>query len=84
MRKQTFRVVANITVSVSTLVEATSKEEAESLAFERSVQGLCSYCATPNASEEWSLGGELDGAVEDAAQIVEVYLDDSARNRRRR
>jgi hypothetical protein len=61
MVKRKYRVCADVTISVSTVVEAESKEQAIEMAQEREMQGLCHQCSTGNDREEWSLSGEIDG-----------------------
>ncbi len=56
-----YSVIANITISVSTDVEADSEEQARELALERGVQGLCHHCASADGERQWVAGGELDG-----------------------
>lgn len=58
-------VTAEVTISMHTIVEAESDEEARSIAEGRSNKHLCHQCAgDDNASEEWCTSGELDGSPE--------------------
>jgi hypothetical protein len=59
----TYRVNAQVTISVSTLVEADSSRAAIEIAESRSMPSLCFACGGTEDSEreEWSLGGDLDG-----------------------
>lgn len=56
---------ATVTVSIITVVEAASEEEAIEIGEDRPMQGLCHQCATGDTAIEWSLSGELDGMAED-------------------
>lgn len=58
---KTFRVSAEMTISLVTVVRAKSKEEALELVAARPVIGLCHQCAGGFQSEEWITSGELDG-----------------------
>ncbi len=61
-----YRVIAEVTISVITDVEATSPEAAERIAANRGeMQGLCHQCCEGQRGyrdEQWQLTGELDGA----------------------
>ena len=70
-----FSISANITITVFTEVDATSEKEARELALDRSVQTLCHQCSGGDASQEWSLTGDLDGEVDDE-HIVDVIVDE--------
>lgn len=60
MRKYT--VSAEVTISIWTIVEAASPEEAKEMAAERSMPSLCHQCAgSEGADEEWRTSGDLDG-----------------------
>lgn len=57
-----YQVNGTATISMHTVVEADSPEEAKEIAQERAVQGLCHGCANARgADEEWRTNGELDG-----------------------
>jgi hypothetical protein len=56
-----FTVTATVTISLSTEVEAKSAAEAERIAEERPLMGLCWACAQGTPDEEWVTAGELDG-----------------------
>lgn len=58
---KTFRVTAEVTISMSTLVEAVSAAAARKEALNRGMVSLCHQCATGNDREEWITSGELDG-----------------------
>lgn len=60
-RKKRYRVSAEMTISVSTVVEATSEAKALEAALDVPVQSLCHQCSN-GADDEWSTSGELDGA----------------------
>ena len=65
-----YRVIAEVTISMSVVVDAKSKAEAKRLASEAPMMSLCHSCAH-GASDEWTTSGELDGepritAVEEA------------------
>jgi hypothetical protein len=55
-------VTAQLTISISTDVEASSPREAKQLALERPIMSLCYQCARGEPGEEWVTSGELDGA----------------------
>ncbi len=50
-----------ITISVHTVVEATSPEAARLAVEDRGVMGLCHQCASGEPEREWVTSGELDG-----------------------
>lgn len=54
-----FRVDAEVTISISTLVEAGSKEQALKIALTRGMPTIYEDC--PDETEEWVTSGELDG-----------------------
>ena len=56
-----YRVAAEMTISVSTVVEAKTRAEAIKKAQERPVVRLCYQCARGAAETEWVTSGELDG-----------------------
>lgn len=58
---KTFRVTAEVTISISTVVEARSEEHAKELASERPMMSLCHQCASGADDVEWITSGELDG-----------------------
>jgi hypothetical protein len=59
---RSYRLIGTVTISVSTIVEAETEEEAVALAQERSVMGLCYHCADGHGiCKEWVTSGELDG-----------------------
>lgn len=62
-----YRVVAEITISVSVIVSAKSKAEARKLAAAAPLQSFCWQCSEGN-DDEWSISGELDGEP----KIIEV------------
>jgi len=58
-----YRVQGELTISVSTIVWATSAAAAKTLAEDKPVQGLCHQCSSGDEEEtEWVTSGELDGA----------------------
>jgi hypothetical protein len=56
-----YTVTADVTISVSTVVEAHSPAKAKQLAAERSLIDLCSQCSSGDPSSEWVTSGALDG-----------------------
>lgn len=71
-----YRVRALVTISVWTDVEANNEEEANELAEERPLQGLCHQCGSARFKEgerEWRTSGELDGTPKEL--IVDVAED---------
>lgn len=58
----TYQLKANITISLTTIVEADSKEDALDQALDRSLIHLCHQCAGGHPEEEWVTSGELDGS----------------------
>lgn len=61
VKKKCYRVAAEVTISVSTVVYASSKEEAKRLAGEHPMMSLCHVCASGEDDKEWVTSGELDG-----------------------
>lgn len=63
MKKHTYYVVAEMTISVGTEVEANSEAEARAIAEQRSPQTLCHSCSSAREERkiEWCTSGELDG-----------------------
>lgn len=59
-----FRFSASVTISISTVVEADTEEEAWKIAREREMQSFCYYC-TSRDEEVWTTSGELDGEAQD-------------------
>lgn len=59
-----YRCVAHVTISVSTLVDADSEEQALEIAAERELQGLPANDSGYPEDEYWCHGGELDGSPE--------------------
>lgn len=57
-RKHKYRVVAEMTISVSTVVEATSEKEAIEIAQDRYPESLDTQ---GDDTVEWCTSGELDG-----------------------
>jgi hypothetical protein len=68
-----YRVTAEVTISVTCIVEATDGEHAKRIATEADRQQLCNGCSKANDPEhpEWR-ASELDGEP----QITEVEEDD--------
>lgn len=66
-----YTLVAEVTVSVSTEVEADTLEAALLAACEHPMQSFCNQCDR-GLDDEWGLGGELDGTP----RIVEAHVDD--------
>lgn len=57
-----FVVVAQVTISIFTEVEADTEEQALKEAEERALHGLCYQCGGfDTKGEEWCTSGELDG-----------------------
>ena len=56
-----FRVTAEVTISISTLVEAKTARGALKQAKERGMVSLCHQCALGDDKQEWVTSGELDG-----------------------
>ena len=56
---KTYRVEAEVTISVSTLVEAKSMAEAIRIAEQRGMTAIHENC--PDETAEWVTTGELDG-----------------------
>jgi hypothetical protein len=59
----TYVVVAEVTVSIRTEVEAESPEKAMEIAEGREMSRLCHHCATGEPEKEW-VASELDGSPE--------------------
>jgi len=57
----TYQVNAEITISVYTIVEADSEEQAKQFALDLPVASLCHQCADNGGYDQWSPTGELDG-----------------------
>lgn len=56
-----YSVCGVITIRVRTEVEASSADEARTIALnERAMMSLCHSCAGADASEQWVTSGELD------------------------
>ena len=64
MKKKRYRVTAGMTISVSTVVMATSKAKAIEAAEDRAIMSLCHQCAGGDDTE-WTTGGELDGTPQE-------------------
>jgi hypothetical protein len=56
-----YRLSAQVTISVSTVVDAESPEAAIEEAENRSMVSLCHQCAGGEEEVEWITSGELDG-----------------------
>lgn len=60
-----YRVTANVTISVSTIVHAQSASAAKKLAEKRGMMSLCHQCAgSESETHEWVTSGEIDGEPE--------------------
>jgi hypothetical protein len=59
--RKRYRVTAEITISVSTVVFATSPKAAIDAASEQPMQSLCHQCASGDDETEWCTSGKLDG-----------------------
>lgn len=58
-----FNVLAEVTISVFTEVEAATAKEAMEIAEGRELPSLCYQCGgSDRAGEEWATSGELDGS----------------------
>lgn len=68
----TYWVSGQVTISVSTRVEAKSKKEAKKLAADRGLVNLCRQCADGDPDDEWVTSGELDG-IPSILEINEGY-----------
>lgn len=55
-----FRLVAEVTISIATEVEAATPAEALEIAESREMARLCHQCATGEPEQEW-VASELDG-----------------------
>jgi hypothetical protein len=74
--KKKYQVTSLITISVVTVVEASSKREAKAIALQRDMQTLCVHCDdTRGIEEEWR--ASLDGEPDPSATQVTEYEDDS-------
>lgn len=59
-----FLVGGEITISMHTIVEAETVEEAKEIASQRPLMSLCWSCSdSKEADQEWRTSGELDGEV---------------------
>lgn len=58
-----YRVVAEITITMSVIVEADSEDEAIGVAEDCEKQSFCHQCASGD-SDVWTLSGELDGDLD--------------------
>lgn len=67
-----FRIYGTMTISVSTVVDASTKKKALEIAAERGVIRLCCQCSGGNDQEEWVTSGELD----DEPKILEAKKED--------
>ena len=56
-----FKVTAEMTIQVTTVVRATSEKEASKIAENRPIQKLCCRCTDGDALVEWALHGGLVG-----------------------
>lgn len=77
-----FRVVAEVTISVHTDVEAETEEQAKELAGQRGMMHLCWSCSSESASDQWVTSGELDGDPGDPVEIIELPADESPKRGR--
>jgi hypothetical protein len=59
--RRRYHIQAEVTISVSCEVQASSPEEARHKASELPLIGLCHYCASGEPTKEWVTSGELDG-----------------------
>lgn len=57
-----YRVTGTVTISVSVVVEATTRAEAQRLARQSPTQTLCHSCSRGDDGC-WSTSGEIDGEV---------------------
>lgn len=72
-----YRVVAEVTISIHTDVEAATEDAAIDLAYERPMMALCYLCGAAPGADQWVTSGEIDG---DPSLPVEVLpLDEPAR-----
>lgn len=64
-KKKTYRVAAEVTISIYTDVEARSRKEALALAAERTMAEIhhSTYDVSSLAEDEWVTSGELDGSA---------------------
>lgn len=56
-----FQVVAHVTISVFTDVEAGTEAQAREIAMDRPLIRLCMQCSAGDATARWVTSGELDG-----------------------
>lgn len=59
--ERVYQVVADVRISVSTIVRASSAKEARKKARDRPLLQLCQQCSKGEPTEEWVTSGELDG-----------------------
>lgn len=59
-----YRVQAEVTIALTTVVVAKSKKEAKALAEEAPMITLCRQCASGDETTEWVTSGSLDGDIE--------------------
>jgi len=64
-----YRVTTNMTISVSTVVEADSPEEAKAKAMDHDVQSLPHDASDPE--KVWCHSGQLDGDLDNNSLTVE-------------
>lgn len=67
-----YRIVAEVTISVHTDVEAETAEAATEQASERRVIRLCHQCAAGDPSSHWVTSGELDGEPGDPVEVISL------------
>lgn len=67
-----YRVVALVTISMHTDVEAASEDEAEERAMERGMMGLCHQCAGGESEHEWVTSGGFDGTPDEVTEVMEL------------
>lgn len=65
-KKKRWFVSAEVTISVRTVVEASSEREAIAAAMDQPMQSFCHQCSNGEEDREWVTSGELDG---DLAQL---------------
>ena len=67
-----YRVTALLTITVSTVVEASTAQRAKHVAMGRGVMSLCNQCAQCNGeAEEWVINDRLDGEPQEVDVIEE-------------
>lgn len=71
MSKKTYKVASSMTITVYTLVEAETADDAVAEAFDRDVGQLAAYPFCSRADEAW-VTDELDGAPDPEAEVWEV------------